>query len=179
MHNDEESQYEKNFRLQVRKIRPRNLRELLRIYFDTYVKSDSKLMKMAARTTRFAPGLRPIQKKLRCSKGKAQDMLQAVRVIRTYFGHAGGEETTWEEARLVIRKVGLSTVLQVALEDEGIASVPNGIEKELAFFVEILNYLHSPMVDEDGKIQKLEIRLPLLKEFLTERIREGFYSLRT
>lgn len=104
--------YRENFTSRARTIRSKNLRNFLNAYYYTYVMQTDEnplITKAAAaysqgRPPRVRPGLRVLQRYLRCSRATAQYYLRAIDITRTIFVQSEIERNRKEKPLIRIAK---------------------------------------------------------------------------
>ena len=73
------------FRRRLKRVRPRVLRQLLEIYYSTFIVDIIGIKKRIGSGTKIKPGIAAIEDVLGVSRGKAYDLLAACDVIRSVF----------------------------------------------------------------------------------------------
>lgn len=110
-----------NFSSKVKTIRSKNLRNFLNAYYYTYVMQETDqnplITKEAAvysqeRPPRVRPGLRALQRYLRCSRATAQYYLRAIDITRTIFVLSEIERNRKEKPLIRIAKKEYREVLR-------------------------------------------------------------------
>lgn len=103
------SELEQEFLSEVKKIRPKNLRDILCLYFYTYVKPDKDLTESYLRKPRMMPGIRAIKNRLKCSDRKALDMLRTINVAHRFLSQENSmtpADELMQRARQAFEPVG-------------------------------------------------------------------------